>query len=126
SNAVTGFNATNTTTGDVFLSNTAALLTITGISETGGNTLVLNGAPGGGMTTTGTINGNNVHLGANGTVTIGAAVTGSGTVDVETFGPASDMVLNASVTSTGSSVFVGAIHTLTMTAGVTVSSPTGV
>ena len=41
-NTVNTFNATNTTGGNIALTNTAAPLTITGISETGGGNVVVN------------------------------------------------------------------------------------
>jgi len=52
-NTVTSFNATNTTTGDISLTNTAAPLTITGISQSGGGTVAVTNT--GGITTTGPI-----------------------------------------------------------------------
>src|SRR4029077_18746647 len=41
-NTVTSFNATNTTSGDISLTNTAAPLTITGISQSGGGNASVN------------------------------------------------------------------------------------
>jgi hypothetical protein len=72
-NTVGSFNATNTSSGNIALSNTAATLSITGISETGGNVSVSNT---GNLTTTGTstatptINapGNTVTLNASGAI----------------------------------------------------------
>ena len=52
-NTVTNFNAANTTSGDINLVNTAATLTVTGISQTGGGSVFLNNS--GAITLTGSV-----------------------------------------------------------------------
>ena len=82
-NTVSTFNATNTTSGNVSLTNSASPLTITGISETGGTVVVLNT---GSISLTGNVTdttGGNVNLTATGS---GAAISESGTAIVNTTG----------------------------------------
>ena len=101
-NTVNSFNAANTGGGNVELINAAAPLTITGISNTGGgNNAVVNA---GAITTTGkiTTSGSDIALTATGaTLTIGSDVTagGSGKVDLVATGAASDVLINAAVSS---------------------------
>ena len=117
-NQVTGFHATNTTSGDITLLN-GLLLNITGITETGGNISVTNN---GALSTTGAIttaaNGN-ILLVSSGTETIGASVTagGSGTVDLTATGAASDIVVNANVESATGALTLDAGKNLTLNSG---------
>jgi hypothetical protein len=113
-NAVTSFNATNTTSGDLQLANTAATLTITGINQTGGGNVTVGNT--GALTTSGAIttaaNGNIALTATGGTETIGlgAPVTagGSGIVGLTATGPTSDVLLNATVSSTSGAITVNA------------------
>ena len=101
-NTDANFSAGNTTGGDIQLTNAAAPLDITGISEAGGNVLINNT---GALTNTGAItttaNGN-ITLNASGTETLGAAITanGSGTVNLHATGISSDILVNANTSST--------------------------
>jgi hypothetical protein len=103
-NTVASFNATNTTSGNVQLLNTAATLTVTGITETGGGITVSNT---GNLTTSGTVQdntaGNAIGLMATtGTLTIGAAVTGTTTDTISlTSTGANNIAVNGAL-STGS------------------------
>ncbi len=127
-NAVGSFNATNTTSGDISLTNTAATLTITGISETGGNVTVNNT---GAITTTGGIttaaNGT-ISLTSSGTQTLGGVVTagGSGTVTLTANGAASDILINAAVSSTSGAISATAGRNVSLTAAVSTTTTVGI
>ena len=102
-NAVSSFNATNITSGDINLTNTAAPLTITGISQAGGGNVIVNNT--GALTTSGAIStasNGSITLNASGVETIGSAVTagGSGAINLSTTGLTSDILFNANVGST--------------------------
>ena len=87
SNAISSFNATNTTRGDIKLSNISSPLNITGISQTGGGLLIVNGGEitsSGPLTVTGdasisaagqSITLTNVDNDFSGTVTLAGATT---------------------------------------------------
>jgi hypothetical protein len=116
-NTVTSFNAANTTSGDVTLTNTADPLTVTGISQAGGGSALVNNT--GGLTTTGAITtaaGGSVGLTASGTVTLGAPVTagGAGAVTATANGAASDVLVNANVSSTSGPITATAGRDLTL------------
>ena len=76
---ISGFAATNTTSGNISLTNGAAL-TINGITQTGGG---------------------NVNVTNTGTLTVGTAVSaaGAGTVSLTANGATSDILVNAGITS---------------------------
>ena len=66
-NTVTNFNATNTTSGDINLVNTASSLAVTGISQTGTGSVILNNT--GAISITGALSSaNNVNLTATGAI----------------------------------------------------------
>jgi len=76
-NAVTSFKATNTTSGNIALTNTATTLTITGISNTATNgDVTVNNT--GAIATSGAINtgGGTISLTASGGMTVGAGIVG--------------------------------------------------
>jgi filamentous hemagglutinin family protein len=103
SNTVTDFTATNTTSGNIELTNTAALLTLNGlnISQSGGGDVII--ANTGAINTVGWVqttgNGNIALTSTNGTATIGNSLiagdgTGTGGVSVTATGATSDINLN--------------------------------
>lgn len=96
SNQVTGFNATNTASGDVVLNNVGAL-DVTGIDETGGNVSVTNA---GGITVSGNV-----------------MADGAGTVDLIATGNTSDILVNADVTSNSGALTLNAGNNVTLNAG---------
>ena len=116
-NSVGSFNATNATSGAISLSDTASPLTITGISETGGDIGVSNTGP---LTTAGAVttaaNGN-ISLTATGTETIGGAVTagGAGTVTLDSTG--GDLLVKAAVSSMSGAIDATAGGAITESGG---------
>ena len=124
-NTVGSFNATNTTSGDISLINTANPLTITGISQTDGGNVTVNNT--GAITTSGgittTANGN-ISLTSSGTQTLGAVVTagGAGTVTLTANGGASDILVNAAVSSTSGAISMTAGQNVSLTAGVSTTT----
>ena len=120
-NAVSSFNATNITSGDIALTNTAAPLTITGISQTGGGDIIVTNS--GALTTSGAIttgsNGNISLTATGGTETLGSAVTanGSGNVTLSATGASSDILFNANVGSTSGVITATAGRNITLNGG---------
>ena len=108
-NQVAGFNATNSTSGNVALNNTSPLLTVTGINQTASGALTLNQT--GNLAFTGNVNSGAQSLNATGDVTVAAgtssltlsaagpqSITSGGTLNVQ--GGAADSV-SAVITGTG-------------------------
>jgi hypothetical protein len=132
-NTVTSFNATNTNSGNISLTNTAAPLAITGISQTGGGTTT--------VTNTGAVNVNGTVTGGAGSVTLtatGAALTdnqnitatnqaivltGAGiSVAASTNVNAGSGNITASVTGAGNTLTLGASSDLLSTGKVTLTA----
>ncbi len=122
-NTVGSFNATNTTSGNVALTNTAATLTVTGISQTGGGTVTTNDT--GALSLTGalTTDGGNVNLtattligesGAGAIGTTGLLTTSSGTGTTLNGANTVDN-FNATNTTSGNIVLTNTAATLTVT-----------
>ena len=119
-NAVSSFNAGNTTSGDVQLTNTGSLM-ITGISQVGGGSVLISNS--GALRTNGAIttgsNGSISLTATNGTETFGSAVTanGSGTVTLNATGASSDILVNANVGSTSGNISATAGRNVTLNGG---------
>ena len=119
-NVFTNFNGINTTSGDIQFTNTASPLTISGINETGSGNILINNT--GGITSSGTIStaaNGNIILNASGTETLGSAVTagGSGGVILSATGGSSDILLNATVSSTSGLIGLTAGRNVALNAG---------
>jgi autotransporter-associated beta strand protein len=103
-NAVGSFNAANTTSGNIALTNTAPTLTVTGISQTGGG---------------------NVNVTSTGNLTIaGGAVSagGTGVVTLSTVASAGDIDVNAAVSSGSGNVIVQSGRNIVFGAGGSVTT----
>ena len=128
-NTIASFNATNTTSGDINLTNTSTPLTITGITQTGGGLIITNNGEitsSGPLTVTGTtsisavgqpVTLTNANNDFGGTVTVSGATTqindkNNLAVDLNTTGPATltagaDMKLSGTSTDSVSATAVG-------------------
>jgi len=136
SNTISTFNATNNTSGNIRLTNTAAPLTITGMAETGGGITVSNT---GSIVTSGAITdataANAISLTAtNGSLTLGAAVTGTttDTMSLTVTGGGNTLAVNAAVTTGSGNINATSAGSITETGGsfgttglLTTSSATG-
>ncbi len=135
-NTVGSFNATNTTSGNISLTNSASTLTVTGITETGGSVMVSNT---GNLTTSGAITDNTTGQAINlqatsGSLTLNAAVTGTGsdTIGLTSTGSGNNITVNAAVSTGSGDITVTSAGNITETGGtfsttgtLTTSSVTG-
>ena len=107
-NAVGSFNATNSPGGNVSLVNTAATLSVTGVSQTGGTTTVSNT---GSLSVTGAVTSSgNVQFTATQNLTVGAAVSSTGGSTTLSFGQDNagrTALLNAGVSGSPAKVLGG-------------------
>ncbi len=101
-NTVSNFNATNTTSGDISFVNTAAPLTITGITQSGGG---------------------NISVSNTGGLTINGAVTG-GTGTVSLASTTAIVNVNAGISTTNNTITVSGIS-ITQASGITTNSGSG-
>ncbi|MCY2990939.1 MAG: autotransporter-associated beta strand repeat-containing protein, partial [Planctomycetota bacterium] len=118
---VSTFNATNTGSGNIQLTNTAGTLTVTGISQAGGGNVTVGNT--GQLTTSGAIStaaNGTISLTATGnTLTLGSTVTagGSGTVTLAATGATSDILVTATVSSTSGAIGATAGRNVTLSTG---------
>ncbi|MHB8523978.1 MAG: beta strand repeat-containing protein [Limisphaerales bacterium] len=149
-NTVGSFNATNTSSGDINLINTAGTLSVvigttsvnaTGVNENGGGNVVVNNvgnlavnAPISSVAATGgaislTASGDITSILTNGTISANGTSGAGGNVAIDSTGGA--VTLNASVSATGTASTIGgeitvqASGTVTTTAGATINSSAG-
>src|SRR5262249_26482342 len=101
-NAVSSFNATNTTSGGIALTNTptSGSLSIAGISQSGGGAVSISNA---------------------GNTTVSGAVSANGDMTIAATGSANDLTVGANVTETGSGT-----HTLTLNSDRNIAVQSGV
>ncbi len=122
-NTASKFTASNATSGDITLTNTAAPLTITGINEAGGGNVSVTNT--GSIGTTGDVstvaNGNISLTATSGAETIGAGVSagGSGTVMLSNTGSGNNMAINGAVASGSGAITLNSAGTISGTGNFT-------